>query len=378
MRRGAPATPPGIIPLAHPYPSCSRPSPPSGQPALTNLVDTPFTLYPPLRVPGLANPTLAKMPPMKYAIATYSRVSFSPARLDLLQSGSGLILALFMWLHMAFVSSILLGKDAFWSVARFFEGYFIFGQPYPIVVSFIAAGILALVILHAVLALRKFPADWRQYRTFWHHAHRFPHGDTRLWLLQVITGFGLFFLAPVHLYQMLAHPGLIGPFASSDRVWSGHFWPLYLLLLFAVELHAGVGLYRLALKWGWFMGQDPARSRLRMKRGKWILTGLFIGVGLVTLGAYIWIGIQHADQVGERYTPAWAALGAAEITAPPVTPPASSPSATPTAAAPTTPANPAAGGAPRLAALSQPTPTSDTFSSDTHASKTSSPAEARL
>jgi succinate dehydrogenase/fumarate reductase cytochrome b subunit len=34
-----------------------------------------------------------------------------PARLDLLQSGTGLALGLFMWVHMFFVSSILLGKD---------------------------------------------------------------------------------------------------------------------------------------------------------------------------------------------------------------------------------------------------------------------------
>jgi fumarate reductase subunit C len=250
--------------------------------------------------------------PMKSAVPL--SLSFCPARLDAIQSASGLILALFMWLHMLFVSSILLGKEAFWTVARFFEGYFILGRPFPLLVSLIVAAILALVVLHAVLALRKFPADWHQYRTFWRHAHRFPHSDTRLWLLQVITGFALFFLAPAHLYQMMAHPEMIGPYASADRVWSGHFWPLYLLLLVAVELHGGIGLYRLALKWGWFMGKDPARSRQRMKRGKWILTGLFIGVGLLALGAYIWIGIQHADRVGERYTPEWAKTETADET----------------------------------------------------------------
>ena len=41
-----------------------------------------------------------------------SRKSRWPARLDWLQSVSGLLLALFMWGHMFFVSSILLGKDA--------------------------------------------------------------------------------------------------------------------------------------------------------------------------------------------------------------------------------------------------------------------------
>ena len=54
-----------------------------------------------------------------------------PARLDLMQSASGLLLGLFMWVHMFFVSSILLGKDAMWAVARFFEGYYVFGKPMP-------------------------------------------------------------------------------------------------------------------------------------------------------------------------------------------------------------------------------------------------------
>jgi fumarate reductase subunit C len=214
-----------------------------------------------------------------------------------------------MWLHMAFVSSILLGNDAFWVVARFFEGYFILGRAYPGLVSLFVAGVLALIVLHAALALRKFPADWRQYQAFWRHSRTFHHGDTRLWLAQVATGFALFFLAPVHLYQMLAHPDLIGPFASADRVWSGRLWPLYLLLLFAVEVHGGVGLYRLAVKWGWFEGHDSARTRRRLKRAKWAMTAFLIALGLLTLAAYIRIGIDHAPNVGERYTPAWAEEG---------------------------------------------------------------------
>lgn len=238
-----------------------------------------------------------------------SSPSVWPARLDLLQSASGLVLALFMWLHMAFVSSILLGNDAFWVVARFFEGYFILGRAYPGLVSMFVAGVLALIVLHAALALRKFPADWRQYQAFWRHSRTFHHGDTRLWLAQVATGFALFFLAPVHLYQMLAHPDLIGPFASADRVWSGRLWPLYLLLLFAVEVHGGVGLYRLAVKWGWFEGRDSARTRRRLKRAKWAMTAFLIALGLLTLAAYIRIGIDHAPRVGERYTPAWAEEG---------------------------------------------------------------------
>ena len=76
-----------------------------------------------------------------------------------------LALGLFMWVHMFFVSSILLGKDAMWTVARFFEGYFFFGRPLPWLVSLLVATVFALFIGHAALALRKFPASYRQYRT---------------------------------------------------------------------------------------------------------------------------------------------------------------------------------------------------------------------
>src|SRR6267143_454337 len=138
-----------------------------------------------------------------------TRKSHWPARLDFVQSASGLFLGLFMWGHMAFVSTILFSNDA-------------------------------------------------------------------MWWVQAWTGFALFFLASVHLYQMLMHPGDIGPYESAERVWSGRWWPLYLVLLFAVELHGGVGLYRLAVKWGWFEGDDPKRTRTMLKRLKWAITIFFL------------------------------------------------------------------------------------------------------
>lgn len=223
------------------------------------------------------------------------------AIMDVLQSVSGLFLALFMWLHMFMVSSILLGKDAMLWITKMFEGEPIFGRGYPIIVSLFAVFILSLVMLHAFLAMRKFPATYRQYRTLNEHAKRFAHPDTWLWYIQVVTGFLLFFLVAVHLYQLIMHPADIGPYASSDRVWSGRMWPLYLVMLFAVELHGGIGLYRLAVKWGWFMGKDPRQGRKRLVKLKWALTIFFIVLGLATLAAYMKIGYEHADRVGERY-----------------------------------------------------------------------------
>ncbi len=228
-----------------------------------------------------------------------------PARLDLLQSGTGLLLALFMWVHMLFVSSILLGNDAMWVVARFFEGYFIVGRRVPALVALTVATVAALFIGHAALALRKFPSDYHAFRTFRSHMKGFRHEDTSLWYWQVVSGFALFFLASLHLGTMLTRPGRIGPFESGDRVWSDVMWPVYLVMLFAVELHGGVGLYRLALKWGWFAGPDPNVTRRRLRAVKWTLTVFFVVLGLATLAAYVRVGIGHADHYGVPYTPSW-------------------------------------------------------------------------
>lgn len=226
-----------------------------------------------------------------------------PARLDLIQSISGLFLAVFMWAHMLFVSSILLGKDAMYFVSRLFEGEPIFGKPYPLLVSFFAQVILTIVAIHALTALRKFPSNYKQYHIFHRHIHHLKHNDTLFWYIQVITGFLLFFLVSIHLYQLITHPQDIGPYASSDRVWSGLLWPLYLILLFVVEVHAGIGLYRLSVKWGWFCGNNTKQSRQKLKLFKWILTSFFIVLGLLTLAAYMKIGYEHEDNHGERFIP---------------------------------------------------------------------------
>jgi fumarate reductase subunit C len=241
-----------------------------------------------------------------------TRKSRMPARLDFLQSASGLALGLFMWGHMFFVSSILLGKDAMWTITRFFEGYFFFGRAYPGIVSFIVGVVIVLFVGHAFLAVRKFPINYAQWRALRIHMKHMRHEDTTLWFWQVVTGFALFFLATIHLYVMLTKPGRIGPYESADRVWSDLYWPLYLALLFAVEVHGGIGLYRLCIKWGWFGSAEPGASRRRLKTLKWAVTAFFLVLGLTTLAAYIKIGIEHAPNYGEPYTPAWVKPGKAE------------------------------------------------------------------
>lgn len=240
---------------------------------------------------------------LSHAVSNATSVNRGPAWLDILQGASGLLLVLFMWAHMLFVSSILLGVDAMYAVARMFEGEFIFGKPYPLLVSGAVAFIFLIFVVHALVAIRKMPASYREYRQFLRHSSIFKHSETRLWLVQVVTGWVLMLLACAHLYQMLVHPGDIGPYASADRVWSGRWWPLYLVLLVSVEVHGGIGLYRLALKWGWVNPGSGAAGREKLRKVKWAITGFFLGLGLLTLAAYMKLGYEHRHNVGERYVP---------------------------------------------------------------------------
>jgi fumarate reductase subunit C len=240
------------------------------------------------------------------AIARYGPYrSRWPARLEFTQSLTGLVLVLFVWCHMLLDASILISKDAMYRVARFMEGEYLFGADYPFLITIAAGLILALLIIHAVLAMRKFPARYVEYRALRTHMASFRHEDTMLWWLQVWTGFSLFFLGSVHLIGVMTHPADIGPYASSDRIIGDWMWTVYALLLISVHLHAGIGMYRLAVKWGFNIGHDTDASRRRLQLIRWIIIAFFLVLGFASLAVYMAIGIAHRGHYNERYVPSW-------------------------------------------------------------------------
>jgi fumarate reductase subunit C len=244
---------------------------------------------------------------MKELLEERVRKSRIPARLDLIQSLSGLALALFMWVHLILVSSILLGKDTMLAITRLMEGSFL--RPdvpggYPALVTGAALSVFVIFIVHAGLAMRKFPANWKQAREMRSHISMMKHKDTTQWWTQAVTGFVMFFLGSAHLIIMASNPDQIGPNLSADRFVTWGLWPMYLILLFAVEFHGAIGMYRLAVKWGVFDGKDPRKTRKRLKLAKNIITVFFLGLGIASFAAYIKIGIEQSDKPGERYVPA--------------------------------------------------------------------------
>jgi fumarate reductase subunit C len=236
-------------------------------------------------------------------MTTQKRKSRIPAKLDFLQSATGLVLAVFIMFHLIFESSILLGKDSMYTLTKLFEGEFIIEGGSPLFIVFLAIGVSVVFISHAFLAMRKFPSSYREYMRFRIHAKLMNHNDTNLWFIQITTGFMLFFLGSIHLYIVMIQPTNIGPFASSDRIYSDSGWIMYLMLLVSVVLHGGVGIYRLIMKWGWFDGENPKKNRVKTRKiTKSVILFYFI-IGLFSLISYIKIGYEHQDYYGERYTP---------------------------------------------------------------------------
>ncbi len=236
-------------------------------------------------------------------VTAQGKKSRTPAKLDKWLTASGVILALFMMGHMMFVSTILLGKDVMHAVTKAFELDFIFDGGIPFIVSIFVAIISAIFIVHAILGIRKFPTSYKTYIKIREHAKLMNHKDTSMWMFQWISGLVMMFAATIHLYIMFTQPQNIGPFASADRVVSEHMWLLYMILLICVEIHGSVGLYRAAMKWGWFDGTNPKETRAKLLNVKKLLSYFFMTLGVITLLAYIKIGIEHSDNVGEKYIP---------------------------------------------------------------------------
>ena len=105
---------------------------------------------------------------------------------------------------------------------------------------------------------------------------------------------------------MISQPEMIGPYASSERVATQMMWPLYFLLLFAVVIHAGIGVYRLILKWGLFEADQQKfmkQRRALLRTIMYFVVTLYLTVGVFSLMRYMSIGYEHDFAKGERYHP---------------------------------------------------------------------------
>ncbi|QCD52149.1 fumarate reductase cytochrome b subunit [Campylobacter sp. RM16192] len=214
-----------------------------------------------------------------------------PAVWDRWQSITGFILACFILCHMVFTSTILLGKDAFNAVVGFAEAKFLFGEATWWITNVIAAVIFVVFIAHAFLAMRKFPANFRQYLMFIGHKKRMKHLDTTLWWFQFLTGFALFFAASGHLVDIVFGGHIT---ADSSAANFARLEIFYLALLVFMVVHAGVGMYRLYVKWVSIEGASRQEMLAKRNKARTIIFAVFGGLALIALIAdFVWIGLSH-------------------------------------------------------------------------------------
>jgi fumarate reductase subunit C len=186
-------------------------------------------------------------------------------------TGAGLIL--FMWSHMILVSSVILGPGVMNALAVFLEETYMAQVGGP----FIAFSFL----LHFVLAARKVPFRTEQQTAIWKLSRQLRHTDTWLWMLQAFTAMVILIMGAIHMWTILSDFPITAQ-KSAARIQGGFWLVFYLILLPMVELHVGIGFYRIGVKWGFI----KRKTRKGFKRFENILTAVFIFIGLITLARF--------------------------------------------------------------------------------------------
>jgi len=200
----------------------------------------------------------------------------SEAYLDFLQMATGVALILFMWSHMILVASVNLGSAVMNAIAHFLEATYLAQTGGPLI---------ALVfLLHFVLAARKLPFRAKEQVSIWRHSVRLNHLDTWLWLVQAVTAMIILIMGAIHMWTVLTNLP-ISAAKSAARIQGGWWLIFYLILLPMVELHVGVGFYRIGVKWGWIKRSNRGFFQGIEKK----VTLAFMIIGLITLFTFYFI-----------------------------------------------------------------------------------------
>lgn len=228
---------------------------------------------------------------------------------EIVSGSTGFALTVFIWFHVFDVGSLLFGPQGFDRLAEFLEGLYI-AQPIVIIVAL-------LFFVHALSAARKIPARMRERRRLNRLAKELsragkgwsagegaerPHEDSRLWVWQIRTGMLILLLGSFHIGLMAidTFTSLWGErhgmeaATTMERVAAGLSW-FYLALIALLAIHASVGIYRLAVKWG----IAANTSRPGLKRFARIFGVAFAAASLLVLAVMAgWIPAPFAFVMG--------------------------------------------------------------------------------
>jgi len=200
------------------------------------------------------------------------------AYFDWLQMLTGAGLIFFMWSHMIMVASVNLGVDVMNILAEFLEDFYLAQVGGPLI------GLTFLV--HFALAARKVPFRTEQQSIMWKHSKMLHHKDTWLWVVQAVTAMIILIMGSIHMWTVLTDLPITAQ-KSAARIQGGFWLVFYLILLPMVELHVGIGFYRIAVKWGLV----KRKTRTGFKGFENILTLIFIAIGLITIVRFMLIKV---------------------------------------------------------------------------------------
>jgi len=190
-------------------------------------------------------------------------------RLDFFQVLTGVLLILFIFGHLLLVSSVLISPKLLDWIAWILEEVYL--------AQLIGPAIFLLVLVHFLVAARKMPFRQGEFITFCQHAARFPHWETRAWLVQIVTACIIITLAFTHVYEIMTNLPITA-LKSAERMQGDGGALFYTVLLLATWLHVGIGAFRIGVKYGFI------RLATRQKFTKYIIiiVAACILLGLIT------------------------------------------------------------------------------------------------
>ena len=206
--------------------------------------------------------------------------SRSPAdvrsRLDFWQALSGAVLALFICVHLLLEGSVVISPKLTNGIAWLLEVTFM---------AQVAAPCLVLLILfHFWIAARKMPFRAGELGVFVRHSKSLREADTWLWLVQVFTAVVILAGAFFHVYTVMTDLPITVD-GSSTRLHDG-WLAFYVIFLPCIILHTGIGIYRLAVKFG--ICSRAGRDRFR--KAVWIIMACYLALGTLALTRVWFLG----------------------------------------------------------------------------------------
>lgn len=199
---------------------------------------------------------------------------------DIAQSISGILLVGFLWMHMLFVGTIIISSELFDKLSIGLDKYYLAQVGIP--------GVVFLIIIHILLAGRRIPVRLRDMRITWRVAKMINHFDTWVWVGQLVTALIIGIMASIHIWLVMttwpirafSSASRVASIGPADQSFGGFYFPFmivfYVVLLAAGEYHAGFGLYRIFVKWGWF---ERHRVGFVLKA----ITVIIVATGLIAL-----------------------------------------------------------------------------------------------